>query len=115
LLILWEHRFYGASLPAGIDNVLTPDDYATYFQYLTFEQALEDVAVFAKNFTLLTQPNQDFRPNNVPWVFVGGSYPGVRAAYIRLRNPEVIYASLASSAPVQLQEDFWQYYVAAER
>jgi hypothetical protein len=98
-----------------LENAVTPDELATYFQYLTFEQALEDVAVFAKQFSLSTHPNQDFRPNNVPWVFVGGSYPGVRAAYMRLRNPEVIYASLASSAPVQLQEDFWQYYVAAER
>jgi hypothetical protein len=76
---------------------------------------MEDVVVFAKNFTLASKPEQDFRPNNVPWIFIGGSYPGMRAAYMRIRNPEVIYASLSSSAPVEVQEDFWQYWFAAER
>jgi len=116
LLILWEHRYYGQSLPAQNSGAQgTLDDVANYYQYLTFEQALEDIVVFAKSFSLPSQPNTDFRPNKLPWVFVGGSYPGVRAAWMRLRNPEVIFASLSSSAPVQLQEDFWQYWVAVER
>jgi hypothetical protein len=115
LLILWEHRYYGESLPTPKTSLQTVDDYANYYQYLTVEQALEDVAVFAKNFSLPTHPGKDFRPNSTPWIFVGGSYPGVRAAWMRLRNPEVIYASLSSSGPVELQEDFWQYYVAVER
>jgi hypothetical protein len=116
LLILWEHRYYGQSLPPQNSNAQgTLDDVANYYQYLTFEQALEDVVVFAKTFSLPSQPNTDFRPNKLPWIFVGGSYPGVRAAWMRLRNPEVIYASLSSSAPVELQEDFWQYWVAVER
>jgi hypothetical protein len=73
------------------------------------------VAVFAKNFTLASRPQQDMRPNAVPWVFIGASYPGIRAAWMRLRNPEVIYASLSSSAPVQIKTDFWEYMVAVER
>ena len=76
---------------------------------------MEDVVVFAKNFSLASQPGKDLRPNSVPWIFVGGSYPGLRAAYLRLRNPEVVYASYSSSAPVQIQESFWQYFVAIER
>jgi hypothetical protein len=76
---------------------------------------MEDVVVFAKNFSLASQSGKDLRPNNVPWIFVGGSYPGLRAAYLRLRNPEVVYASYSSSAPVQIQESFWQYFVAIER
>jgi Serine carboxypeptidase S28 len=116
LFILWEHRYYGQSLPAqNVNGNATLDDVASYYQYLTFEQALEDVAVFAKSFSLASHPDTDFRPNKLPWVFIGGSYPGVRAAWMRIRNPEVIYASLSSSAPVQLQEDFWQYWVAVER
>lgn len=115
LLILWEHRYYGESLPNPNTALQSVDDYANFYQYLTIEQALEDVVVFAKNFSLPIHPSKDFRPNNTPWVFIGGSYPGVRSAYMRLRNPEVIYASLASSAPVQMQEDFWEYYVAIER
>ncbi|KAF4626557.1 hypothetical protein G7Y89_g11601 [Cudoniella acicularis] len=116
LMILWEHRYYGQSFPGTYPtNTSTPDELASYFQYLTVEQALEDVAVFAKNFTLDGHPPEQFLPNNAPWVFVGGSYAGARAAFMRLRNPEVIFASLASSAPVQLQADFWQYFVAIER
>lgn len=76
---------------------------------------MEDVVVFAKNFSMASQPGKDLRPNSVPWIFVGGSYPGLRAAYLRLRNPEVVYASYSSSAPVQIQESFWQYFVAIER
>ncbi|KAF4636885.1 hypothetical protein G7Y89_g1202 [Cudoniella acicularis] len=117
LLILWEHRYFGESYPAPRPTNQTDkgDSLGEYYKYLTTEQALEDVAVFAKNFTLASQPNQNLRPSSVPWIMVGASYPGVRSAWMRLRNPEVIFASLSSSAPVQLTVDFWEYYVAIER
>jgi hypothetical protein len=73
------------------------------------------MVVFAKTFKLDTMPGKDLRPNSVPWVFFGGSYPGMRTAFLRMRNPEVAFASYSSSAPVQIQEVFWQYYVAIER
>lgn len=115
MLIIWEHRYYGASLPEqGYENTLSPTDAASYYQYLTVEQALEDVAVFAKNFSI-SGWTQDLRPNATPWVFLGGSYPGNRALWSRLRNPEVTYAALSSSAPVQVKTDFWEYHVAIER
>lgn len=110
LLILWEHRFYGSSLPTIPSNFsFTPSQLSTYFAHHTIEQALEDVAVFARTF------NTSVHPSTTPWVFIGGSYPGARAAWARLRNPDIFYASLASSAVVQLQENFWQYFLPVER
>lgn len=76
---------------------------------------MEDVVVFANNFSMQSHPQTDLRPNSTPWVFIGASYSGNRATWMRIRNPEVVYASLSSSAPVQIQTDFWQYWVALER
>ena len=89
------------------------------WQFHTVDQALEDVVYFAQRFTF-SHPDQhttSYRPHpsSTPWVFIGGSYPGVRAAFIRIRNPETIYASWASSAPVEAQIDMSSYWQAAER
>ncbi|CUS09404.1 unnamed protein product [Tuber aestivum] len=112
LLILWEHRFYGASMPDMTSAMrFTPDKIADYLKYHTIEQALEDVVVFAKQFTF---GNEIVSPGEVPWVFLGGSYPGARGAWMRARNPDIFHASLASSAVVQLQMNFWQYYRVVE-
>ena len=90
-------------------------------KYLTTDQALEDFAVFAKGFTLPSASSirpksaDALRPQNTPWIVIGASYPGVRAALLRVRNPEVVFASWASSAPVQAQIDMASYYEAVER
>jgi hypothetical protein len=44
-------------------------------------------------------------PDVTPWVFVGGSYPAMRAAFMRKMYPDTIFASYASSAPVQASVD----------
>lgn len=98
--IVWEHRFYGNSSPVLVD-VNTP---ASDFQFLTTEQSLADVDRFAKQFSR-KNIKYDLTPKSTPWVFVGGSYPGMRAAFIRNMYPETIYASYASSAPVQASVD----------
>ena len=91
------------------------------WKYLTTDQALEDFAVFAKGFTLppggqiQLQSADALKPQNTPWIVVGASYPGVRAALLRVRNPEVVFASWASSAPIQAQIDMSSYYEAVER
>ncbi|KZV63333.1 peptidase S28 [Peniophora sp. CONT] len=115
--VLWEHRYYGASLPFPVNHNTTADEW----QYLTTEQALEDVVYFANHFTLNTSDDgastggAPFHPSRTPWIWLGASYPGVRGALMRVRNPEVIYAVWASSAPVQAQIDMASYYEAAER
>lgn len=86
---------------------------ADQWQFLTTEQALEDIVYFANSFAL--SKSTDIHPSKTPWIMLGGSYPGVRASFMRIRNPEVIYASWASSAPVHAQVDMASYYKAAER
>ncbi|KAJ3828136.1 peptidase S28 [Lentinula raphanica] len=124
LAILWEHRYYGDSLPFPINRNTT----AEQWQFLTTEQALQDVVFFADSFSKNTSSltdlttNRTFDPQSLPvhpsvtpWVWLGGSYPGVRGALLRQRNPETIFAAWASSAPVHAQVDMWAYYEAAQR
>jgi hypothetical protein len=113
---------------------------STQWSFHTIDQALEDVVVFANNFSLPSnasaagrvQGSDGLRPSKTPWIFVGGSYPGVRAALVRVRSPEVcvpslfhsrtddddhtrIYASWASSAPVQGMVNAHGYFDQVER
>ncbi|KIJ30722.1 hypothetical protein M422DRAFT_267663 [Sphaerobolus stellatus SS14] len=111
LAILWEHRFYGASLPFPVNGNTTADQW----KYLTTEQALEDVVYFSNNLNVKGLDSALLKPNVAPWVWVGGSYPGVRGALLRQRNPSIIHAAWVSSAPVEAQVDMASYYKAAER
>ncbi|OJD40302.1 serine family s28 [Diplodia corticola] len=104
--IVWEHRYYGESTPVNISLDTAPED----FVYLTTEQALADIPAFAANFTRANFPDVDFGPSSTPWIFIGGSYPGMRAAFLRDRYPDTIFASFASSAPVQAQNDMSVYF-----
>ncbi|KAF8196749.1 peptidase S28 [Mycena galopus ATCC 62051] len=122
IAFLWEHRFYGDSLPFPVNENTT----AAQWQYLNTEQALQDVIFFADSFpktSLGHAANTSsvggldlaIHPSVVPWVWLGGSYPGVRGALLRVRNPETIFAAWVSSAPVEAQVDMSSYYKAAER
>ncbi|EAS28317.3 serine peptidase, family S28 [Coccidioides immitis RS] len=104
--IVWEHRYYGESNPFPV-NLDTP---AEHFQYLNNEQALADIPYFAKNFKRENFPDDDLTPKSTPWVMIGGSYPGMRAAFTRDQYPETIFASFAACAPVQAQVDMSVYY-----
>ena len=108
-------RYYGESLPFPINNSTTKEQW----QFHTVDQALEDVVYFSQHFNF-SHPDQhttSYRPHpsSTPWVFIGGSYPGIRAAFLRIRNPETIYASWSSSGPVEAQIDMSSYWQAAER
>ena len=46
---------------------------------------------------------------------MGSSYPGVRAGLLRARNLDVIYASWASSAPVESMADMGDYWLPLTR
>ncbi|KAF2149814.1 peptidase S28 [Myriangium duriaei CBS 260.36] len=120
--LLWEHRYYGG-VPNGADqngsypSPVNAKGFAAEYTYLTTEQALEDVVYLANNFKPegLEDCFDQLGPDQTPWIFIGGSYPGIRAAHMRVRNPETIFASWASSAPVQATVDYWTYYAQAER
>jgi hypothetical protein len=118
LVIGWEHRYYGYSRPVPMDdNTGLPVEGASGYKYLTADQALEDVAYFANGFNKTTLDENDvikstekLDPYHTPWIFIGGSYPGMRAAWARLMHPEIFYASWSSSAPVETQADGSVYY-----
>lgn len=97
-------RYYGDSLPYPITNNTPPEHWA----YLNNAQALADLPYFAKNFTREKYP--DLTPSLTPWVMVGGSYSGMRSAFTRNKYPETIFASFASSAPVEARLDMSVYF-----
>lgn len=103
--IVWEHRYYGTSVPVNITLDTPPEA----FRYLTTEQSLADVVTFASNFSR-PDIHKDLTPAGTPWVFVGGSYPGMRAAFMREFYPDTITASFASSAPVEAKVDMSVYF-----
>lgn len=65
---------------------------------------------FANNFSVAAFPDTGLTPASTPWIFVGGSYPGMRAAFVREKYPDTIFASLSSSAPVQAQVNMSVYF-----
>ncbi|KAF7507600.1 hypothetical protein GJ744_010270 [Endocarpon pusillum] len=111
MAVVWEHRFYGGSLPFPLDKDTGKalEGYDAY-KYLNNEQALEDTVYFASNFKPPGyEDSTSLSPSNTPWIWVGASYSGVRGAIMRVRNPEIFYATWASSAPVQAQIDMSVY------
>ncbi|MCJ1353750.1 MAG: hypothetical protein MMC33_003737 [Icmadophila ericetorum] len=114
IAIIWEHRFYGGSLPFELNQTsgLALAGYEAY-KYLNNEQALEDAVYFATHFQppdYNCEEGRRLSAPSTPWIWIGGSYAGVRAAIIRERNPDVFFASWSSSGPVQTQVDNSVYY-----
>ena len=68
--------------------------------YLSSEQALADLASF------ITHMSDQMSLQGAKWIAFGGSYPGALAAWIRLKYPHLIHASVATSAPIKAQLNF---------
>ncbi|KAK3071791.1 hypothetical protein LTR53_008029 [Teratosphaeriaceae sp. CCFEE 6253] len=117
LVVVWEHRFYGKSLPLALDEKSTQLEQQAAYQYLNTEQALEDVVFLATHF----EPPEledvwiDLQPERAPWIWIGGSYAGQRAAMIRNRNPDIFRAAWSSSAPVETAIEFPEYFLKTSR
>ena len=92
-----EHRFYGKSLPK-------PDYTNESLKFLSSRQALEDIALFRQYVTQTYGLQQ-----NAKWITFGGSYPGMMASWARLKYPDLFYASVSSSAPVQAELNMQGY------
>ena len=99
-LFALEHRYYGKSYPQ-FENSTSPITNENLV-YLSSRQAQADLAHFVST-------QQASLPSNTQWVTFGGSYPGMMAAYARLRFPHLISAAVSSSAPVQATLDFAAY------
>lgn len=121
IALIFEHRFYGGnpggSFPFPMNSSGRPDAGYEAYKYLNTEQALQDPVYFAHHFE---PPGLEaywslLNPKYTPWIWLGGSYPGIRGAHMRVRNPETFYATWASSAPTQAAVDMWTYYAQAER
>ena len=102
IAILWEYRYYGASLPfprqclllvlisisANLMSRFIPQRNTTpeQWQFLTTDQALEDVVFFTNSFPRrATTKERALHPAVTPWIWLGGSYPGIRGALMRVR------------------------------
>lgn len=97
LLVSVEHRYYGASVnPDGLTD--------KNIRFLSSQQALADLAAF--RFHIAQQYNLT---RNNTWICFGGSYPGSLSAWFRLKFPHLVYAAVASSAPVRAEMDFTGY------
>eukprot|EP00081_Caenorhabditis_elegans_P018341 NP_498759.2 Putative serine protease K12H4.7 [Caenorhabditis elegans] len=92
-----EHRFYGETHP-------TSDMSVPNLKYLSSAQAIEDAAAFIKAMTAKFP-----QLANAKWVTFGGSYSGALAAWTRAKHPELVYAAVGSSGPVQAEVDFKEY------
>jgi hypothetical protein len=96
---------------------------AQQLSLLNIEQSLEDTVYFAQNFRLPANssvvgklPSPDaLTAAKTPWIFLGFQDSAARAAQLRVRNPETIFAAWAASAPVQGQVDLPGYYTAIRR
>ncbi|XP_052012585.1 thymus-specific serine protease [Apodemus sylvaticus] len=97
LVISLEHRFYGLSVPAGgLDAAL--------LRYLSSRHALADVASARQALSALLNVS-----SSSPWICFGGSYAGSLAAWTRLKFPHLVFAAVASSAPLSAVVDFSAY------
>ncbi|KAI9291230.1 peptidase S28 [Neoconidiobolus thromboides FSU 785] len=97
-----EHRFYGQSQPK-------PDLSLESLKYLTSDLAIGDLATFVLNITLPQSNTNRTNSLNTKWIIGGGSYAGNIAAWARSIYPNIFYGAIASSAPVEAKENFYEY------
>ncbi|XP_054420796.1 thymus-specific serine protease [Pteronotus mesoamericanus] len=97
LVIGLEHRFYGLSIPAGGLSV-------AQLRFLSSRHALADAVSARLALSRLLNVSA-----SSPWICFGGSYAGSLAAWARLKFPHLLFAAVASSAPVRAVLDFSAY------
>lgn len=101
LMVAVEHRYYGCHNMSACPYSAQDKD---PLKFLSSRQAVEDLAVAHAHISEeygLSKKNK--------WVSWGGSYPGMMASFVRIKHPELIHCSVASSAPVIAQLDMPEY------
>ena len=103
LLLSLEHRFFGHSFPFSSTST-------EFLKYLTVDQALSDLAYFITEKVKYNSQKETFcSSSKCSIIVVGGSYSGSLSAWFRLKYPHLTTASWASSAPINVIDDFYQY------
>lgn len=104
--VVFEHRYYGKSLPVG--------DFSTEnLRFLSTDQALADMVYFAKNVVFDGLEHLNLTAPNTPYLAYGGSYAGAMVAFLRKLYPDVYWGAIASSAVTVAIVDYWEYFEAA--
>ncbi len=104
--VILEHRYYGKSYP-------TPDFSTANLRFLTTDQAVADMAYFAKHVKFPGLEHLDLTSSKNPYIAYGGSYAGSFVAFLRKLYPDVYWGAIASSGVPEAIYDYWQYYEAA--
>ncbi|KAI8967616.1 peptidase S28 [Mycotypha africana] len=107
IFVYMEHRFYGESTPVTNNNGV--QDLDKYIPYLSSEQALADMAYLLQTIEFPSELNVLPVPQTKVIVY-GCSYSGNLAAWMKDKYPDLVFAAVASSAPVQAQTDFHEYF-----
>jgi len=105
LMFAIQHRFYGCQdTKGGCPNRNISSITAQDLQVQSSRQAIQDLATFheyaSKQFNISSEAK---------WILFGGSYPGMLAAFTRLKFPHLFHAAVSSSAPVQAQFEMREY------
>ncbi|KIJ58453.1 hypothetical protein HYDPIDRAFT_141516 [Hydnomerulius pinastri MD-312] len=101
--IVLEHRFFGESNPYNDLSVKS-------LEYLTIQQAIDDLVYFAQTATLPMPGGGNVKPKTTPWILVGGSYAGALTSWTMVNKPGVFYAGYSSSGVVEAISDFYDYF-----
>ena len=96
-----QHRYYGKSLPfseLSVENL----------RYLSVDQALSDYAYFHDN-VVCEATGQ--KVDGLPWIVVGGSYPGLLSANLRRVFPDRFAAAISSAGVVYATNNYTDFYM----
>lgn len=113
--VVLEHRYYGASTPKRSDLGEGDTWGVDQLRWLNNRQALEDSARFVREMRFPETNNSHLSAPHSPVIYYGGSYPGARAAHMRVLYPDLIYGAIASSAVVAAIEQFPDYFYPIAR
>jgi hypothetical protein len=100
--VIIENRYYGESYPY---NTSTTDQLA----FLTTEQTVADFANFAQ-YATFPGIDADLTAPGTPWILYGGSLAGQETAFSIKLHGDVLYAGIASSAPIWLPVGYADWY-----
>ncbi|KAI4870831.1 peptidase S28 [Hypoxylon rubiginosum] len=100
--VILENRYYGQSYPFSTS---TTDE----LLFLTTNQTIADNAYFAQN-AVFPGIDCDLTAPGTPWILYGGSLAGAQTALSIKVYGDVLYAGIASSAPINVAVGYPEWY-----